>query len=417
MRAFFLQFVCLVNAAVADVAPAPLAWNEALTEATRNNPTLRAARESLEKARQLSNAGYKGFLPQVSANAGYNRTNSGAIAGVGEQYSMGVTATQNLFNGFRDYATVQQARAVRDSSEWSLQVQKLKLQRDLKAGFAQLLYSQDLQAFKQRVEKRRKDNADLVELRFEGGRENKGSLLRAKAQYHQAQFEVNETSRNRLANQRQFAQLLGRDTSDGLVVRGEPTTKAPSASAPDFKSLVAKHPSFLQSDADKSAAEAAVTNAVGDFLPTFALSGTVSRVGADFPPKSDRWSVDANLSIPIFNGAANIFGVRAAKSDERRAIVNLESQRLQLLSTMEARWADLKNAIDRLAIQKEFVKAVEVRAEISRSQYSTGIIRYNDWDIIENDLILQQSRLFDSQRDALIAEADWDQASGQEVQP
>jgi len=416
MRFFLLQFVCL-TALAAPAPTAPVTWTEALAEATRNNPTLRAARESFEKASALGNAGYKGFLPQVSASAGYNRSNSGAATGTGEQYSMGVTATQNIFNGLKDYSTLKQAKALRDSSEWALQASKLKLQRDLKSSFAQLLYAQELQSFRTRVEKRRKDNADLVELRFEGGRENKGSMLRARAQYHQAQFEVNEISRNKLANQRQFAQLLGRDESASLVVVGKGTAKEVLAGAPDFKILVDKHPAFRQSDADKTAAEAAVTGAYGNFLPSFNLSGTVSKVGADFPPNNNRWSVDANLSIPIFDGAANIFGVRAAKADERRAVVNLESQRLQLLSSMEQRWAELKNAIDRLTIQKEFVKAVEVRAEISRSQYSTGIIRYNDWDIIENDLISQQARLYETQRDALVAEAEWDQASGQEVQP
>ena len=60
----------------------------------------------------------------------------------------------------------------------------------------------------------------------------------------------------------------------------------------------------------------------------------------------------------------------------------------------------------------EFLAAADLRAEIARTQYTTGLLSFEDWDLIENDLIDNQKAMLASLRDAVLAEAAWEQTLG-----
>jgi hypothetical protein len=49
--------------------------------------------------------------------------------------------------------------------------------------------------------------------------------------------------------------------------------------------------------------------------------------------------------------------------------------------------------------------------------YNNGLITFTDWDIIENDLILRQKSLLQTERDRVVAEAAWEQVQGLGVIP
>ncbi len=58
------------------------------------------------------------------------------------------------------------------------------------------------------------------------------------------------------------------------------------------------------------------------------------------------------------------------------------------------------------------MEAARERAKITQAQYSTGLVSFNNWTIIENDLVRAKKSFLDAQFNALIAEADWIQAKG-----
>ena len=66
-------------------------------------------------------------------------------------------------------------------------------------------------------------------------------------------------------------------------------------------------------------------------------------------------------------------------------------------------------------MQRHYVAAADIRAEISRQQYDDGLLSFENWDLIENDLINKRKGLLDSQRAALLAETAWWRATGYEA--
>ena len=180
----------LIPSAIA--APAMvLTWETCVQEAATNNPELRAARANLAAAGFSAAGAHSGYLPQLSAGAGYTDTSgSTALTTTSDTtYSTSVSLSQNLFAGFQDRAKIAQGAANREVAEANLAVAKAKLSQDLKSAFVGLRYAQDNVALTENIARRREENLRLVELRFESGNENKGSYLLTKASLAQARYD------------------------------------------------------------------------------------------------------------------------------------------------------------------------------------------------------------------------------------
>jgi outer membrane protein TolC len=79
---------------------------------------------------------------------------------------------------------------------------------------------------------------------------------------------------------------------------------------------------------------------------------------------------------------------------------------------LEEAFAAHQDAAERVDVQENFYEAARVRAEIARSQYSSGLLSFDDWDIIENELISREKEILAARRDAARAEAAWESAQG-----
>lgn len=403
-----------------------LTWEASVAEAAANNAELRSARSSLDAAGYNVSAARSGYYPQVSAGVGYSDTSgSSAVPGsatpgtstfTGTSYSASLSVNQNLFNGFQDRAKVRQGSANRDVSAESLTLAKARISQALKNAYAGLKYAQDSITLAEKIVARQQENVRLVELRFESGRENKGSVLLTKASLAQARLSQLQAIQARATAQAQLAQALGRSDADDLTVAGDPPTTEPVAQ-PDFQQLALQAPSYLQAVAQEQSADAGVTLARSAYYPSVNLSGSVGRNGANWFPQDERRTLGLNLNVPLFTGGRDYYTSRSAVANlDAATSAKLTAQRL-LLANLKQAYANDVQAVEKLKVDQAFLDAAQVRAEIARSQYSNGLITFSDWNLIENDLIQRQTSYVQSQRDRVAADAAWEQSQGRGVIP
>jgi outer membrane protein TolC len=395
--------------------PTALAWEASIEEAAAANPELRAARANLAAAGYSASAAHSGNLPQLSAGAGYSDS-SGSAATAGTSYSTSVSLSQNLFSGFQDSARIEQGEANRVQAEAGLVTARARLSQELKSSFAGLQFAQDNVTLTDKIVQRLQENLRLVELRFEGGRENKGSLLLTRATLAQARYENLQAQQALASAQAQFARVLGRAEPEGLQVIGGVPVTAPGA-APDFRQLVQQTPDLLQARAQQRSAQADVTLARAGFYPSVDVTGSMARTGEDWTPDGDRRTVGVNLSVPLFSGGRDYYTTKSASASLEAAASNTDNVERQLLVRLRQAWAGYVESAEKLKVDQAFLEAAVTRAEIARSRYNNGLMSFEDWDRIENDLIQRQKVFLQSQRDRVTAEAAWEQAQGKGVIP
>ncbi len=423
LRFFYGRFVLLLVigllSSAATAAEAPISLDDCIREVVRNNPQLQAAGAVVEKARADVMGNYGPFLPQVSANGSAGKSNTELDTGYQDStsYQASLSAYQSLFAGFGDVATLRRSQALLKIAELSLQTTKATLSSTLRQSFARLLYAQDFIRLSEVIANRRKENLNLVEMRFEAGRENKGSALRSRAYYRQAQFDVTQSYRGLKSAQQQMAATLGRHEIASLTITGN-WDSASLPETPDFNALALETPDYRTAEAQVKSAKEGVRIAKSIFYPKWSVSGSLGRSDDDsLIPKNDQWSVSTAISLPLFTGGRNWYSLRGAKADQRKAEDTLLDTGNQLISTIEDKYVLWQNAAENIEVQNEFLKAAEVRAAIARAQYQNGLLSFEDWDLIENDLIDKQKAMLASQRDATLAQAAWEKAIGTGVIP
>lgn len=404
----------LVSAAAAQ---APLTFEDSITLAVRHNPALSAARANLATAQQRARAAYSGFLPEVSGNLNYVDRSGTAAQTVFSTatYSAGLTVTQNVFAGFEDQARVAQGAANVDAAQAALIAAKAQLSRDLKDAYAGLLYAQNNVDLTDSILRRLEENLRLVELRFEGGRENKGALLLTQASVTQARFEQLQARQALATAQTQLAAVLGQSVSAPRASGPVPVSVPPGT--PDFAALSRATPDLQDALARERAASADVRLARAGFYPRVNVSGTIGRDGDHWFPNDDSRSIGASISIPIYSGGRDYYGVRASLAALEAVQADRASVENEVLLRLQQTYAAYVEAVERLAVDREFVEAVQTRAAIARARYENGLISFEDWDRAENDLIQRRKALLVSQRERVNAEATWEVAQGKGVIP
>lgn len=433
VRQRFAWLFCLVALPAAALA-APLTFQGATALALQHNAALRNARASVAAAEQRRRAAYSGFFPQISGDISYvDRAGSVPPTVVStSDYSTSVTVTQNLFAGFEDQARVQQGAANVDIAQSALTAAKAQLSSDLKTAFAGLSYAQDSVALTEDILHRLEENLRLVELRFEGGRENKGSLLLSQASVAQGRFDRLQAQQALTSAQARLAAVVGEATPTGggaAVSEGSPDRTVPALRAvgavplssplpaPDYAALVRAAPDTRDAIARERSAAADVRLARAGFYPTVSVSGTVGRDGSTWFPNNDSNFVSANVSIPLYSGGRDYYGERGALAALDAVKANRESVEGGLLVRLKQTHAAYVESVEQLKVAAQFVTAAETRATIARARYQNGLVSFEDWDRIENDLILRRKALLTSQRNRVEAEAAWELAQGVGVIP
>jgi len=418
LRSLLLPALWLAGAFGTALSAEVLTWEAAVQEAAARNAELRAAQASLSSSEELVRAARSGFFPQVSAGVTYTEVEGSAVSTTTSTsgYNAAVSATQNLFAGFQDSARVEQAEANRAAAEASLAIVRARLSLDLKVAYAGMLYAQENVALTERIVRRLEENVRLVELRFEGGRENKGALLLTRANLAQARYEYLQARQALLAAQAQLARVLGRSEIHDFSVAPALPHVDPGA-PPDFEQLLPAVPDYRLLVEQEKAAAAGLRLARAGFYPSVNVGGSLARDGADWFPEDDRRTITASLTVPLFSGGRDYYGTRASAATLTASGANKENAerlaRLRLRQTYNA----YVEAAEKLKVDAAFVEAAETRAAIARSKYNNGLMTFEDWDRIETDLIQRYKAALVGRRDRVSAEAAWEQAQGRGAIP
>jgi outer membrane protein TolC len=284
----------------------------------------------------------------------------------------------------------------------------------LRAAFTELLKAQDLLGLTMEIADRRRMNVRLINLRYNGGREHVGSLGQARADLAQAEFEASQAQRGLLLAQSKLASALGRDAHTPLRVRGSFSAVRIPPGIPSFELLAKNNPLFQQLDLQRKAARYDLKAARSACSPELYLTSSVGRGTVDSVPfDAFDWNAGVTLSVPIYEGGTGRAKVSRAIAVVSQRNAEEKSGYLQILDTLEEKWKNFLDAFQMVTVKKKNLAAAIERSTISNAQYSNGLVSFNEWVIIENNLVGAKKEFLNAEAALLIAEAQWIQAKGE----
>jgi len=401
-----------------------LTWEDCLAEAKKNHPDLISAVENLNQQKASKSITASTLYPQIDANldastSGTSTTSSATdvtTKATTDTYTYGVSGTQLIFDGFKTLNKVKAASENIRAAEQNYRFTSSEVRLNLRTAFINLLRAQELIQVAEEITKIRRDNLMLITLRYESGLEHKGAKLTAEANLAQASFELAQAKRDVELAQRQLTKEMGRQEFKPMSVKGDFTVRDTAKERPDLEALAKNNPSILEALAKRNAAAFDIKSAYADFAPTLSGSAGANKNSGHWPPENNNWNLGLGLTMPIFEGGLRLAQVSKAKALYNQLEADERSTRDSIIVALQQYWVALQDALETVEVQRKSLEAAEERSKIAEAQYSIGFITFDNWIIIENDLVSAKKAYLQAQANTLFAEANWIYAKGETLE-
>ncbi len=422
MRVVGLFVLFLMAFSPSGYAEEVLTWKDCVKEAAKHHPDFIAAVEGVNQSKATEKITASGLFPQINSNVNAQtaKTTSGEsnakTSQTSDNYSYGVSGSQLVFDGFKTINNVKGASENIKASQANYRFVSSEVRFRLRSAFIDLLRAQELLLVARDITSIRRDNFVLITLRYQSGQEHKGALLTAQANLTEAKFEMDQAKRTLEVAERELNKEMGLEQFTQVQVRGDFEVRAATKEKPDFEAIVGNNPSLQKLIAQKNAAAFGVKAAQGNFFPVLSAQAGAGRSNAHWPPENDQWNLGLGLSLPLFEGGLRSAQLSEARATLSQAVANERSTRDGVILSLEQTWATFQDAVDNVNVQKEFLAAAQERSKIAEAQYSIGTITYDNWTIIEDDLVSAKKAYLNAQANVLVSEANWIQAKGETIE-
>ncbi|MDR1453493.1 MAG: TolC family protein [Candidatus Margulisbacteria bacterium] len=401
-------------------------WEDCLAETKKNNLALQTARAKVDAKKISLDSLYGGLYPQLGGSLG---ANTGASAGQNEDLGQAVprqsesarlSAQQQVYDA-QTWPRLEQGKLALAAEELNYQITEINLRLQLRQEFCTLLQTQQSLELAQTVTARRSQQYELVELRYSGGLEHRGSLLTAKANLAKAELSEKQLTRRLERNKQKLAQTLGVDAAaQELLITDNFRAATDTASQPDMLALLDQSPTLLSVAARLDSAQYDTAIAKAAYIPAVYLNGSLGKNwaqsqanGENTNSEDSSWSLGGSLSFDLFDGGKKSSAVRNAELQEKIQDLELSASKQKVLLTLDEAWDKLLDAGDSIGAAQEQLQAATERSTIAAEQYANGLISFDNWIIIEDALINTQQQELNARIDALLQEAGWLNAKGE----
>ena len=414
--------------------PELLTWPQLVRKTLQFNPDLLSARYGVTSAARSRDIAFGDYLPSFEGDLQRSVSRSGFSGGGGgsngssgsggggsalrDNLSLDLVGKQSLFNGFGTTGSFIKARKDLDAVRYQYVVTSANVRNALKLAYVDVLRWNRLWKVNQGILVRRKQNAEMVRLRYNAGRENLGSALRAEALAAQAAFDVQSAERYINSQTLRLARETGGEFVLPVTIKEPLEQGVPLAiiSEPDYGEIADNLPQVQRLVKVAESAKANIVAVQSAVWPQ--VNGTMD-YGDSGPRASNLKSEHSwglNMIVPFFTGGKNVNAIRKAKADYDAARTLAVSARDEAVAQLADAWVKYVNAIDHITVLKKFLEASQKRAEIVRSEYASGLMTFQDFDTAEQEQNNAENDCVQGLADVLNAQANWEMIRGKTLE-
>lgn len=324
--------------------------------------------------------------PAVSGVGSYTRQES--VPGESTRpHSARVTATQPLFRGFREFASLRQTKALIGAQTEDYLNARVQLFKDVAENFYNVLaFEQDLRNIDTQIDQNLQRQKELNE-RIRIGRSRQSEVLTLQSTISTLRAEVEQVQGQLQTAREVFAFLSGFDARTPLNdVEMLPNEEEPVA---DYLARLESRPDLKAARQRLAAAQENISVARGAYYPTVDLNGNyyLDRTG---DLRDVDWDVQIALNVPLYAGGSLQSKVREAAS--QRAQAELQVSQVRRQAEQEIRALHQSVVFDRaqLAALAKATEAAKRNYEIQTREYRLGLV--TNLDVLQALTAYQQNQ-------------------------
>lgn len=392
-------------------------WLELAGRALEENPDLVSARYAVDSNARSRDITFGDYLPSGTGELLRGRTRTFSSPAE-DNMALNLGVDQKLFTGFNTTGQFLEAKKNLEAARWAYQETSAQVRFRVRSAYIDLLEIERLSEVSERIVERRKQNAEMIRLRYEAGREHLGSTMRATAIAEQAAFEVRQNRRRVDSASLRLGREAGGTFQLPIYIEGELEKMIPvlPSNAPEFEPLAEETPQVKRALKEAEAAKAAVIAAQSAVWPQVDGEYDYGSTGTNATNQKKESFLGLRVSVPFFSGGKNVNAIRKAESDYKIAYEAARSVRDETVAQLAEAWQQFADAVEQVEVRRNFLEAARKRSEIVRSEYATGLVNFQDFDITEQDIADSEKNYVSALANALTQEAAWQQIKGETLE-
>ena len=386
---------------------------DALAKAYQTNPQLNAERARQRGTDENVPQALAGYRPQIVASLGAglqavrnllpdNVVQTATL----RPWTIGVTVSQVLFNGFKTANSVRVAEFQVMSGREALRNVGQGVLLDAVTAYANVMANAALyEAQRTNVQVLREILA-TTKRRLDAGDVTPTDTAQAEARLNRGLADLNAAEVTLAISKEIYAQVIGQAPSQ--LLQAAPVDRLlPVTEVASIETARHEHPAILGAGYDVDVAQTTIRVAESSLLPTASVQANASRsVQTDSSlttTASDQASILGQINVPIYDGGTAASQTRQAKEMASQSRLVLEQIRNQTRTAVVSAWVSNEGTKIALSAAESEVRAADIALQGVRREAEGGQRTTIDVLNAQQDLTNARSRQIMSQRDRVIA--------------
>jgi outer membrane protein len=366
----------------------PKNLSECFDAALRQSELISNQVELIYQAEERYKQAFGALLPNLTGTANYlvQPTSTTSLFPT-NQPLVKVTATQPLFQGFKEFAAIRQNKSLAEAQKYSKWHATILLYSEVSQNFYSLLSLERdqknvlevLNLYDQRIS----ELSHFVNL----GRSRESEILTAKTQkeIYQAQAEQIQMQLSILRETFHFLTGLSQKT----LLQDDETLPVKIPSRDTYVAELSNRPDVKSAEATVRGAEANVTLAFGNHLPSVNVIGNYYflRYG---PQQNVDWDLQIGLVLPIFSGGITQSNVRIAESQKDQSSYTLSRIKRLAEQEIQSQYENLAGDLKLVDAYTRVTTLAERTYKVQVQDYKNGLV--NNIDVLQALTSFQENR-------------------------
>lgn len=385
LQIFFIISILIASA----LSLSALSMQEAIDKALQYSAKIQSQKSYISAATYNKYSTYANFLPVVGSTYMYS-FNAPSLSPSYMLNDINLSASLNLFRGFKDYLTTKESSQNLKRQNLLLHSAKADVVLNTRLAYIKILQSKALLNTAQESVRLLGEQLKKADSFYQQGLRAKNEVLTMQLQLANSTISLESAKMNLAYALNELGNLLGESITLEQVEEIQSVQLHEYQKQTLISQILARNPDYLITKSQVQSAQIAFKTAKAQFLPQLDLTGVkhwyVDGMGAANSYYGLQSQVRLNLTFNLFNGLRDSFVYQVKKHDVFALTHNLTQYERNLALQLDGLLRDYATAISQLRISQDSLDKAKENYKITNNRYLQNLSTYTE--LINAQLLL-----------------------------
>jgi outer membrane protein TolC len=359
-----------------NMLPDALTLEQCINIGIQNNPKFQSSQFFVEENKTKVDEAYSGYYPTVNINSNADTFSKNNGSQRYDNFNTGISASYNLFNGFRTKASYNAAKNNYDANTYQHESNKQDLTLNIIYGYYKTLQAERILKSAEEAVKNSKLHLEFAIAKQKAGMATRSDVLKSEVELSNAELNKIKAANTLLNTKGNLNQLMGLPSNNLIeIVDDLSDLNENIVQSYDllFEEAINSRTEIKSFQSLMNAQKNYIQLAKGGYYPSLSANANYNFAGEEISGMQKNWWLGMTLTIPVFKG----FSTKARVSGEELALKGLdkdfEALKQQIGQEIWSAYLAVKESYERIETTSKGLESARENLSIVEGEYKEGI--------------------------------------------